>query len=369
MLKSYYFIISSLLYIHVNAQIITNYSSEDGLLDNFVNSITVDINDNIWLGTISGVCIYDPINDTWSIPLDYSPDAPTNNIKVLQAMSNGDIWIGTDFGASYFDGENWETFTTSNGLNNNQVKSIDEDIDGGVWIGTMSGVSYFDGENWISYGTDDLHWSGVNGTSFDSDGNVWFSSPLGGLTKFDGNLFTNYTTDDNLLSMNSTDILVDNQDNKWVGSSNGMSVINAEENTFTYHTQMYYLPPPDTLNPVVQIALDSEEKIWTAIYVGYLAVGGIAYYNGSQWVSIGVVDGLAGPNVKGLAIDSQDNVWVATSTGISKISAMSSSIDRPGVNNKILVKSIDILGRETNSKGFQIDVYNDGTVVKNYILK
>ena len=32
-------------------------------------------------------------------------------------------------------------------------------------------------------------------------------------------------------------------------------------------------------------------------------------------------DGLVGPNVRGLAIDSDDNVWVATSTGVSKISS------------------------------------------------
>ena len=368
MFKLYSLIISILLYIPLNAQTIANYSNQDGLLDNFINSITVDIYDNIWMGTIAGICVFDPVNDTWT---SWDTEAigtnfPSSNIKIIKAMSNGYIWMGTDFGASRFDGENWETFTNLNGLNNNQVKSIDEDQDGGVWIGTMVGVSHFDSDNWMSYGSDDLHWSGVNGTSFDSQGNIWFSSPLGGITKFDGNLFTTFSTYDNLLSMNSTDIVIDNQDNKWIGSSNGMSVLNSEENNFTHHTQMYYLPPPDTLNPVVQIAMDSEDNVWAAIYVGYLAVGGIAYLNESEWVSIGVEDGLAGPNIKGIAIDSQDNVWVATSTGLSKIFAMSSSLNRPTINNKFIVKTIDILGRETNSKGFNIEIYNDGSVEKKY---
>ena len=93
------------------------------------------------------------------------------------------------------------------------------------------------------------------------------------------------------------------------------------------HIEMYSLPPPhDSINPVVDIAMDSYGRIWTAIYVGYLAEGGIAHWNGSQWEDFHVSDGLAGPNVRGLAIDSEDNVWVATSTGVSKISAIPSAI-------------------------------------------
>lgn len=84
------------------------------------------------------------------------------------------------------------------------------------------------------------------------------------------------------------------------------------------------MPPPDTLNPVVDIAMDSWGRTWTSIYVGYLAEGAVAYWDNSVWNDIDVSDGLAGPNVKGLAIDSENNVWVATTTGVSKISAIAS---------------------------------------------
>ena len=32
------------------------------------------------------------------------PELVSNNIKVIKTVSNGDVWIGTDFGASKFDG-------------------------------------------------------------------------------------------------------------------------------------------------------------------------------------------------------------------------------------------------------------------------
>ena len=35
---------------------------------------------------------------------------------------------------------------------------------------------------------------------------------------------------------------------------------------------------------------------------------------------------------------------------------------------KSLVKIVDILGRETNNKGFQLHIYDDGSVEKKYLL-
>ena len=45
------------------------------------------------------------------------------------------------------------------------------------------------------------------------------------------------------------------------------------------------------------------------------------------------------------------------------------SIDDELVKNKTLIKNIDFLGRETNSKGFIIKLYNDGSVEKKSILE
>jgi hypothetical protein len=57
------------------------------------------------------------------------------------------------------------------------------------------------------------------------------------------------------------------------------------------------------------------------VYIDYLVTeGGVSAYNGTEWVQYEPADGLVGPVVRELAIDSQDNVWVATSTGVSKIS-------------------------------------------------
>jgi ligand-binding sensor domain-containing protein len=358
------FLISFLFMINSNAQTITNYTTADGLLDNFVECIDVDISDNIWFGTSIGAQRFNPPSswETYNLAGPLS-GMVSENIKEIKLTKTppiaGQFWIGTDFGAQLAINSFWITYDNTNGLVGNQVKSIDEDENGGKWIGTSQGVSYF-GDSSISYSSPDLHWSGVNATAFDSNGDKWFASPLGGVTHFDGTTFTVYDTSNGLLSQNVTALLIDNQDNKWIGTGSGMSVLNASNTSFTQHTRMYIMPPPDTLNPVVDIAMDSYGRIWAAIYVGYLAEGGVAMWNGNQWEDFHVSDGLVGPNVRGLSIDSEDNVWVATSTGVSKISFIPSSLNSvsnynlevfPNPSSGIITVSVD-----ENLKN--IEVYN-----------
>ena len=362
-MKKILLLIMSVIALQINAQTITNYTTADGLLSDFVECIDVDVNDNIWIGTSIGLqvapsfIVYDVVN---------FPGMLSDNIKVIRGTSNGGIWIGTDYGANQLisasTGSMWLSFTSANGLNSSQVKSIDEDADGGIWVGTTQGVSHFDGANWTSFSSPDLHWSGVNATAFDSNGDAWFASPLGGITHFDGTTFTPYDTSNGLLSQFVTALLIDDQDNKWVGTSSGMSVLDATNTSFTQHTRMYIMPPPDTLNPVVDIVMDSHERIWTAIYVGYLAVGGVAMWDGNQWIDFDVSDGLVGPNVKGLAIDSQDNIWVATSTGVSKISAIPSAVSAIKNNGFDLFPnpSNDVVYLINENKDVQqVNVYNN----------
>ena len=60
-----------------------------------------------------------------------------------------------------------------------------------------------------------------------------------------------------------------------------------------------------------------------------ISVGGLAVWNGTSWSDYNYVEsnnGLVGPVVRDLAIDSQNNVWVATSTGVTKISDLELSV-------------------------------------------
>lgn len=370
MKKIMFILLISLLDVNLGAQIITNYTTSDGLISNFVECVDTDINDNVWLGTSDGVQMYDGSN--WILyNTSLNPGMASDNIKKISCLSDGLVWVGSDYGVSTFTPltNNWLTLNSNNGLISNQVKSINEgaDINGflGPWIGTNQGVSFYNGFSFVSYSSPDLHWSGVSVTAFDSNGDQWFGSPLGGITHFDGTTFTHYDTANGLLSQNVTDIVIDNQDNKWIGTGGGVSVLDASNMTFTHHTRMYILSPPDTLNPVVDLEIDGYGRIWAAIYVGYLAQGGVAMWDGSSWIDYDVTDGIVGSNVKAVSIDSENNIWVPTSEGISKISAIPNEIHDAIIELDMFPNPCSDVFYLNNYKGDikQLRVYNNLGVI------
>ena len=316
----------------VNAQTITNYTTSDGLLANNVNCVDVDANDAIWFGTQDGVSVFD--GTTWiSHTTATDPGLVANTIQAIYVAASGDVWVGTDFGASVYDGTSWFAYTSASGLANEQIKCITEDAIGDIWVGTSNGASHLIAGSWANYGSaDGLPFGGVNEIDVHQNGDVWMGTGLSGVSIMSGGVIGSTVIDDNqgLIDNRIRAMVFDGSDNKWIATSEGITVFNSA-NTFSMnHTTMFSLPAPDTLNPLEDIEMDSQGIIWAGIYVDYLVTeGGVCAYNGVTWNEYKVADGLVGPVVRALAIDGNDDVWVATSTGVSKISDPTVGITDP----------------------------------------
>lgn len=309
-----------LMFGNLLAQTISNYTTTDGLLNDNVLCVAIDGTNTLWFGTQMGVSVFDGMN--WSSHTTTTdPGLVDNNIQAIYCAANGDVWVGTDFGASVFNGTSWTTYTSVDGLGNDVVKCVSEDQDGHIWFGTNNGASEFDGASWVSYGSaQGIPFGGVNSITLHSNGDLWMGTGLSGILIFDGSSFTGVSSTDGLIDDRVRAIAIDAQNNKWVGTSQGVSVFDNSDTFAANHTTMFTLPAPDTLNPIEDVKIDGGGNIWVGVYVDYLVTeGGVCAYNGNQWVEYHVADGLVGPVVRGLAIDSNDDVWVATSTGVSKI--------------------------------------------------
>lgn len=318
------------------AQTITNYTTTDGLISDNVNCIDIDANNNIWMGTQMGISKFD--GTTWtSYNQSSHPGLVNNNVTAIFVASNGDVWAGTDYGVSVLSGGAFTTYTTTNGLGNNRINDIAQDMNGNIWIGDFSGLSkYNNNGTFTAYGTGaGLPFGGITHISVDASNNLWMGSGLGGVVKYDAVNFTITNTSNGLLHNVVRSVEVDAQGNKWVGTASGVSVINNSGQVVNNHTRMYIIPAPDTLNPVEDLAIDGAGRVWVGVYVDYLVtVGGVAMYNGSQWLDYDDVnDGLVGPVIRQLEIDDNDNVWIATSTGVTKIANAPNAISKLETKN------------------------------------
>ncbi len=105
-----------------------------------------------WFGTAEGIARHTGNNtlDNWTV---YTTDdgLVDNFVQAISGDKKGNIWFGTLAGISVFTGSSWISYTTDNGLASNNILSIATDKKGNVWIGTDVGISSYENEEFINY--------------------------------------------------------------------------------------------------------------------------------------------------------------------------------------------------------------------------
>jgi ligand-binding sensor domain-containing protein len=311
------------------AQSFKSFTDTDGLPSNNVLCASSDGDGTMWFGTQSGIAIYDGIS--WEVMTTSTHSGlGGDNVSSILVANDGNVWAAGDFGASYYNGTTWTNYKAADGLGSSRVTNISEMANGDIWLSDFNGATHYDGTTFTAYkAADGLPFGGVEDVLEADNGDIILATGLGGVAVYDGTSFKIVSEADGLVSDNTTALLKDSEGNIWVGTSDGVSVFDNTMSWMTNHTRMYLMPLPDTLNPVEDLAMDSEGNIWSGIYVDYLVtVGGVAKFDGDSWTDYDDNDGLVGPTIRSVTVDEIDNIWVTTSSGITRIAFGSASVDR-----------------------------------------
>lgn len=127
----------------------------------------------------------------------------------------------------YFPSRN---YSTTDGLPNNAVRSLFLDSKNVLWIGTENGVSRMENGTFSTIDeADGLGYNSCWDISQDANGNMWFASYGGGVSKFDGKKFTVFTTK-NGLSSNRVRKVFSFKNKMYVGTELGISIIDIKTN-------------------------------------------------------------------------------------------------------------------------------------------
>ncbi|MCL4538110.1 MAG: T9SS type A sorting domain-containing protein [Bacteroidetes bacterium] len=162
----------------------TNYNSTNSNLDltgENIRSILIDGQGTKWVGTWDkGLLKFDGLNST-----EYDPSNCGMGSYIVQSIAldkQGKMWLGTDNGLTVWDGTNWTTYIkTNSGLTNTDVNAVAVDTAGNIWFGTQAGLGKFDGTNWTMYYTTNSGLPGdvIQALAIDAYGNIWIGTDNG----------------------------------------------------------------------------------------------------------------------------------------------------------------------------------------------
>ena len=287
---------------------------------NYVNDLAIE-GDYLWAATDGGVVRWDTSNGTY-VKYTTVDGLADDNVESVAVDLDGSKWFGTySGGVSHFDGTTWTTYDTSNsGLMDDDVRAIAIDLDGSKWFGTeWSGASHFDGTTWTTYNTSNsgLASDWVEAIAIDQDGGKWFGTSYDGVSHFDGTTWTTYNTSNSGLADDEVEaIAIDGDGSKWFGT-NGGGVSHFDGATWT----TYDASNSDLVCDYVEVVvIDSDGGKWFAF--GYRG-GGVAGFDDNIWTSFATTDRLVGNAVHAISVEPSGGRWFGTSRGASWLVANS----------------------------------------------
>ncbi len=302
----------------LSGNLLESFTTSDGLSENYITTISVDIDNNIWVGTDRYGISY--FNGTeWNI------SSNTGQVKTSFVANDGKIWFGT-FGSGVYVYENIENYTehytsSNSGLESSRVFAINQDNDGVLWFGYSSwgsngGLTKFDGTNWESFKTSnsDINSDNINCIDFDNSGNIWIGSADNGICTFNGTNWTTYNTSNSNLANDKINSLYFDENNiLWIGTAYGGISKFDGINWTTYNS-----------NNIESNNVPKITGLNNKIYFCYGAdinnpLKGITTFDNTDFTTF-TIPGVNIPNnyIQSIASDATGVTWIATNGGVCK---------------------------------------------------
>lgn len=188
----------------------------------FISKIAIDRNDVKWIGvTLGGIVRYD--GREWKKYTSSDSELLSDFILCVAIDRRNSKWIGTNDGLSVFDGQRWTSYTVKNSqLPHNIIPAIIIDRNDVKWLGTLGGLVRVEGNQWTVYNTGNspLPCNEINDLAFDPSGGIWMATDKG-IVLFDGNSQWHVYNSKETVIPNDVHrrVMVDPQGGKWFGSA------------------------------------------------------------------------------------------------------------------------------------------------------
>jgi signal transduction histidine kinase/ligand-binding sensor domain-containing protein len=238
---------------------------------------------------------------------------PQNQVFSIAQDTFGYMWFATAGGLSRYDGRRFRNFKKEHGLTSNVVRDVHIASDGNLWCATDEGVNrYFTAlDSFVSFSVEDGLGRGiVRQIAEDASGHLWFAT-AGGLSLYlkDERRFVTFTESDGLpssilYSVGTLNSLI------FLGTPEGLVQIEYQKPVLT--TRQWSTADGLPSNRVFNVHAGRDGRLWIA------TAGGLAVRTD------GIIrpvrpPGLSWPEINSISEDRSGNIWVSTESGAFRL--------------------------------------------------
>jgi diguanylate cyclase (GGDEF)-like protein len=291
----------------VSAYFRETWTTREGLPHNQVNAIAQTPDGYLWFGTWEGLVRYNGL-EFHVFDRGNTPGLKDNGIRSIRVAADGALVVGTSRGGvSVRRKGHWRTWTTADGLAQDEVMDALEDRAGRLWVATESaGVTRIDGNRARQF----TRGSGLPsevmfGLLLDRDGSVW-AATAGGVVHFRGDRAMVFGPGSGLPAAPVFRLVQAGDGTLYVGTERG-----------AYRRQGDRFVPVSSLLPadgVPSLVRDAAGDLWVGtVNNGLMRIDrkGIERF-GSQ-------RGLPNNRVAALFVDREGSLWAGTNAGLLRL--------------------------------------------------
>lgn len=285
---------------------IRNYKISENYNSNLVSCINTDDENNIWLGTYSGLFRYR--SDDFVSYLKEDGLSSNFIFQILRTKKNELLVTSGGNGLYVQKGKRFINYTVKNGLIDNYIWSACKDTQGNIWCGTNEGLSLFTGERFTSYTINNGLFNNFCITCYcDETGEIWIGNK-GGVSHLVTNHFQSIPIE-NFPDCDVSVIFQSKQHGLLFGAYQGGLFKLAGKRIINYGAQL-------GIHSESVMALEQDSR--GNLYIG--TFDGLYIYNGSKLTYIDTKKGLSSDLIYQLKIDKLEKyLWIGTNQSLNRM--------------------------------------------------
>jgi ligand-binding sensor domain-containing protein/signal transduction histidine kinase len=275
--------------------------TENGLPQNTVQAITQTRDGYLWIGTQEGLAKFNGTSFT-VFDKENTPQLKSNDIRFLLEDRNGALWISTSYGLVKTQNGSFTSYTTAEGLPDNNVGPLAESADGSLWIATAAGLVHYVKNSFFPLPIEQLKNTDIQTLFQDRDGSLWVGTSRS-LLCLSNEKVVDAKASRELDGRSVSDVVQDQAGRLWYGTDNGL--VGFDRDQVITISSSNGLPD----NRVNYLAVDKSGTVWIG------TSRGLARLRIDNKLAVTVAQGLSSDLILSLFEDREGNLWIGTESG------------------------------------------------------